>query len=278
MCSTRWKRERMSAHPVFAQVRQRAPKVHCLTNPVTMQDVANVLLAAGGSAVMAQDAAEVEEITTLCDATLLNTGVPSAEKFHACTLAGVRANGLGHPVVLDPVGAGASAFRRSQLGALLEQVRPTIIRCNQEEAAALLGVRQKQDLRLVSGGVESGLTASEEAACALATQLAQTVGCTVLMTGATDVITDGVQLATLHGGDPCIQRITGGGCMLSALCALLCGGGVSAFDAARWAGKLWRDCAAQAGQRAGTGRMGTFHVALFDAVSAVFWNEGAVEG
>mgnify|MGYP002530358534 CR=1 FL=1 len=165
-----------------------------------------------------------------------------------------------------------------QMGALLEQVRPTIIRCNQEEAAALLGVRQKQDLRLVSGGVESGLTASEEAACALATQLAQKVGCTVLMTGATDVVTDGVQLATLHGGDPCIQRITGGGCMLSALCALLCGGGVTAFDAARLAGQLWRDCAAQAGQRAGTGRMGTFHVALFDAVSAVFWNEGAVEG
>ena len=138
----------MNQHPVFAQVRQRAPKVHCLTNPVTMQDVANVLLAAGGSAVMAQDAAEVEEITTLCDATLLNTGVPSAEKFHACALAGVRANELGHPVVLDPVGAGASAFRRSQLDALLEQVRPTVIRCNQEEAAALLGVRQKRDLRL----------------------------------------------------------------------------------------------------------------------------------
>ena len=112
----------MNQHPVFAQVRQRAPKVHCLTNPVTMQDVANVLLAAGGSAVMAQDAAEVEEITALCDATLLNTGVPSAEKFHACALASVRANELGHPVVLDPVGAGASAFRRSQLGALLEQV------------------------------------------------------------------------------------------------------------------------------------------------------------
>lgn len=209
----------MNQHPVFAQVRQRAPKVHCLTNPVTMQDVANVLLAAGGSAVMAQDAAEVEEITTLCDATLLNTGVPSAEKFHACALAGVRANELGHPVVLDPVGAGASAFRRSQLDALLEQVRPTVIRCNQEEAAALLGVRQKQDLRLVSGGVESSLSTSEKAACALATQLAQAVGCTVLMTGAADVVTDGVQLDTIRGGDPRIQRITGGGCMLSALCA-----------------------------------------------------------
>ena len=277
MCSTSWKREWMSAHPVFAQLRQRAPKVHCLTNPVTMQDVANVLLAAGGSAVMAQDAAEVEEITTLCDATLLNTGIPSAEKFHACTLAGVRANALGHPVVLDPVGAGASAFRRSQLGALLEQVRPTIIRCNQEEAAALLGVRQKQGLRLASGGVESSLVASEEAACALATQLAQALGCTVLMTGATDVVTAGVQLDTIRGGDQRIQRITGGGCMLSALCALLCGGGLAAFDAARLAGQLWRDCAAWAGRRAGMGQMGTFHVALFDAVSAIFW-KGAAEG
>ena len=277
MCSTRWKREQMKQCPVFSQMRQRTPKVHCLTNPVTMQDVANVLLAAGGSAVMAQDAAEVEEITALCDATLLNTGVPSPEKFRACTLAGVRANGLGHPVVLDPVGAGASAFRRSQLGALLEQVRPTIIRCNQEEAAALLGLRQESGLYLASGGVESGLAASEEAACALAAQLAQAAGCTVLMTGETDVVTDGTTLDTLHGGDACIRRITGGGCMLSALCALFCGGGVAAFDAARLAGQFWRDCAAQAGKRVGQGQIGTFHMALFDAVSAAVWKEGAVE-
>lgn len=277
MCSTRWKREQMKQCPVFSQMRQRAPKVHCLTNPVTMQDVANVLLAAGGSAVMAQDAAEVEEITALCDATLLNTGVPSPEKFRACTLAGVRANGLGHPVVLDPVGAGASAFRRSQLGALLEQVRPTIIRCNQEEAAALLGLRQESGLHLASGGVESGLAASEEAACALAAQLAQAAGCTVLMTGETDVVTDGTTLDTLHGGDARIRRITGGGCMLSALCALFCGGGVAAFDAARLAGQFWRDCAAQAGKRVGQGQIGTFHMALFDAVSAAVWKEGAVE-
>lgn len=277
MCSTRWKREQMKQCPVFSQMRQRTPKVHCLTNPVTMQDVANVLLAAGGSAVMAQDAAEVEEITALCDATLLNTGVPSPEKFRACTLAGVRANGLGHPVVLDPVGAGASAFRRSQLGALLEQVRPTIIRCNQEEAAALLGLRQESGLHLTSGGVESGLAASEEAACALAAQLAQAAGCTVLMTGETDVVTDGTTLDTLHGGDARIRRITGGGCMLSALCALFCGGGVAAFDAARLAGQFWRDCAAQAGKRVGQGQIGTFHMALFDAVSAAVWKEGAVE-
>lgn len=268
----------MNQRPVFAQVRRLAPKVHCLTNPVTMQDVTNVLLAAGGSAVMAQDMAEVEEITALCDATLLNTGVPSVEKFHACTLAGVRANELGHPVVLDPVGAGASTFRRRQLSALLEQVRPAIIRCNQEEAATLLETEQKQGRFLVSGGVESGLAASEEAACSLAAQLAQAMGCTVLMTGVTDVVADGIRFEILCGGDPSIRRITGGGCMLSALCALFCGGGMTVFDAARVAGQLWRDCAAQAGQRAGTGRMGTFHMALFDAVSAAVWKEGTVEG
>ena len=189
--------------------------------------------------------------------------MPSLEKFRACTLAGVRANGLGHPVVLDPVGAGASAFRRSQLGALLEQVRPAIIRCNQEEAAALLGLRQESGLHLASGGVESGLAASEEAACALAAQLAQAAGCTVLMTGETDVVTDGTTLDTLHGGDARIRRITGGG--------------VAAFDAARLAGQFWRDCAAQAGQRVGQGQIGTFHMALFDAVSAAVWKEGAVE-
>ena len=83
-------------------------KVHCLTNPVTMQSVANVLLAAGGSAVMAQDEQEVEEITAICQATLLNTGVPDERKIRSCILAGKCANRLGHPVVLDPVGAGAS--------------------------------------------------------------------------------------------------------------------------------------------------------------------------
>ena len=89
-------------------------KVHCLTNPVTMQSVANVLLAAGGSAVMAQDEQEVEEITAICQATLLNTGVPDERKIRSCILAGKCANRLGHPVVLDPVGAGASKFRMPQ--------------------------------------------------------------------------------------------------------------------------------------------------------------------
>ena len=116
----------------MAWEQKKGPKIHCLTNPVTMQDTANLLLAAGGSAIMAQAPQEVEEITSFCQATLLNTGVPEAEKLEACILAGKQANLLGHPVILDPVGAGASRFRRKWLARLLDQVNVQVIRCNQE--------------------------------------------------------------------------------------------------------------------------------------------------
>lgn len=112
-------------------------KIHCLTNPVTMQDVANILLAAGGSPIMGQDPEEAEEIARLCQAVLLNTGVPDERKFQACILAGKTANMLGHPVVLDPVGAGASIFREKGLRKLLQEVHPDVIRCNAEEAWTL---------------------------------------------------------------------------------------------------------------------------------------------
>ena len=100
---------------IFQNIRRKAPKIHCLTNPVTMQDVANLLLAAGGSAVMGQNEKEVAEITGFCQGTLLNTGVPDESKINACILAGKKANELKHPVVLDPVGIGASKFRQKAI-------------------------------------------------------------------------------------------------------------------------------------------------------------------
>lgn len=176
-------------------------KVHCLTNPVTMQSVANVLLAAGGSAVMAQDEQEVEEITAICQATLLNTGVPDERKIRSCILAGKCANRLGHPVVLDPVGAGASKFRRKKIEQLLQSVVPSIIRCNQEEASALLRAEDEKEFLVLgterqkiegtaegcqqdgdavfsgiqSGGVESSLELELEKARRLAVRLAKNI-------------------------------------------------------------------------------------------------------
>lgn len=249
-------------------LQEQKPKVHCLTNPVTMQDVANILLAAGGSAIMAQNPEEVCEITAICHATLLNTGVPDEEKIRACILAGKKANELGHPVVLDPVGAGASHFRRRLLEKLLQEVRVTLIRCNQEEACTLLHLQKGSD---VSGGVESAVSVKEEEQEKIACRLAATYGCTALISGRVDVISDGYRTEVLTGGDGRSARITGCGCMLSALCALFCGAGMTPFEAAMAAGTVWKESSAEAGRRTdGTGGgIGSFHMHLFDALDSL---------
>lgn len=245
---------------------QTAPKIHCLNNPVTMQDVANVLLAAGGSAIMAQDPDEAAEITAFCHATLLNTGVPDKEKFSACILSGKRANELGHPVILDPVGGGASRFRREHMEELLKNVQMTAIRCNQEEACALLHM-QSHNL----GGVESAVSLGEQEQIQLALKLAKAYHCTVLVSGIVDVVSDGEQSEALSGGDTRIRRITGSGCMLSALCALFCATGIPAYDAVSTAGIVWKKCSAKAGSMADRtgGGIGSFHMYLFDALDRI---------
>ena len=253
---------------ISLKVRQNAPKIHCLTNPVTMQDVANILLAAGGSAVMGQDVQEVCEITSFCQGTLLNTGVPDTAKIRACILAGQKANVLGHPVVLDPVGVGASTFRKNELQKLLKAVHPTVIRCNQEEAVVLCSLLSDTDTPLSHGGVESALTLSREDVCQTARKTAELFHCTVLITGPQDVVSDGNKTQILTGGDSRIRRITGGGCMLSALCALFLCVCDSAFEAAATAGQLWREIAFEAGRQtdASHSGIGSFHVHLFDVL------------
>lgn len=245
------------------QMREKQPRVHCLTNIVTMTDVANILLAAGGSAIMGQHPEEAAEITAICDATLLNIGTPDEAKFAACTAAGREANRLGHPVILDPVGVGASAFRRKHVEQLLHEVKPDVIRCNPAEAYTLLGFRVAQS------GVESGVAVTDEQRAALAQRLAQAYDCAVLLSGRTDTMAAGERLRQAVGGDDRIARVTGGGCMLSALCALFAGAGQSGWDAVCTASRLWKASAYLAGERTDAvhAGMGTFHTALFDAVS-----------
>ena len=250
------------------------PKVHCLTNPVSMQDVANILLAAGGSAIMAQNPAEVQEITAFCQVTLLNTGVPDGEKIRACILAGKKANELGHPVVLDPVGVGASTFRKEMLEWLLTEVQPTVIRCNQEEACTLLHTRGG-----ISGGVESAVTVGSEEQEQIARAMAKTYGCISLISGMSDVISDGERSVVIEGGDRRIARITGSGCMLSAVCALFCGAGVPAYEAVCTAAYIWKESARTAGVRTdkNQGGMGSFHVHLFDALDQICHTEEEIQ-
>ncbi len=257
--------------------REIGPKIHCLTNPVVMQDTANLLLAAGGSAIMAQDPAEVEEITAFCQATLLNIGVPDEAKFKACILAGKRANTLGHPVILDPVGAGASRFRREGLQRLFSHITFDLIRCNQEEACVLLYMRRKisagnpslgKPPAKAKGGVESQEAFREEELKELAAQLGRACSCTVLISGEKDAVSDGTHTVLIPGGTKRMRRLTGGGCMLSALCALFCGFGCPPYEAAQKASRLWKESAGRSEERIlrTGGGMGSFHSYLFDAV------------
>lgn len=241
------------------RLRREAPLIHCISNLVTAQDCANILLAAGGRPIMAQDPQEAAEISCRCAATVLNTGTPSDRKLLACALAGAAANREAHPLVLDPVGAGASAYRQEGLARLLEQISPTLLRCNLGEAQALLGLPSQES------GVDcsSGDSLAARKDCAL--RLARLLGCAVLLSGQPDVVTDGAHLALLSGGSPRMRQVTGGGCMLSVLLGGFAAVTADPYQAALWASRFWKSCAAYAeGHSRGAGG---FRTALFDGAS-----------
>ena len=136
-------------------LRERAPRVHCITNYVTAGDVANLVLAAGGSPIMAQGRREVEDVTSICHSLVLNMGTLEKRTVKAMLLAGRRAKELGHPVILDPVGVTSSSYRRQSALGVLEGVKPEIIRGNESEIRAL-----EQALRGLEPGNTAGVDAS----------------------------------------------------------------------------------------------------------------------
>ena len=130
----------MPFHAILEEIRSKKPLVHCISNIVTANDCANLLLAIGASPMMAQATEEMEEITAISSSTVLNTGTPDAARFDACQICGVHANRLHRPVVLDPVGVGASSWRLTQVQRLLDTFAPDLVRVNLSEARALLGL------------------------------------------------------------------------------------------------------------------------------------------
>lgn len=197
---------------VIARIRQKNPLIHCINNHVTSNDCANILLACGGSAIMADDPDEVAEVTAMCDGLVLNMGTPSPRKLEALLKAGKEANRLGHPVVLDPVGVGSSSMRKAAGATLLDQVRFAAIRANAAEIATL--VRGTAAHRGVDTDLEE---ASVDAVKTLAKWLSLETGAVVIATGDTDIVTDGKTLYRVHNGHPMMKTVTGSGCQLSAL-------------------------------------------------------------
>lgn len=203
----------------LAALRERAPLIHLITNFVTVNDCANVVLAAGASPTMARHPEEAAEITAAAAALVCNLG--AAESGQAMVLAVEKAGALGHPVVLDPVAVGASSLRRRLAGRLLDTGAVTVIRGNASEIRALA----------LDAGAGSGVDAAPEdlvteaglgRAAELAGALARRTGTVVALSGPLDLVTDGARTFVGRNGCPEMARVTGSGCMLSALTGAFC--------------------------------------------------------
>ena len=200
------------------RVRAAAPLIHCITNYVTVNDVANALLACGASPIMADDPGEAEDISTLCAGLTLNIGTLNQRTLPAMETAGKTAAALGHPIVLDPVGAGASALRTQSARRLLEQIPFTAIRCNISELLALMG--DGTGAHGVDANRTDAVTGSNlDRGIALARSAAARFHSIVAITGAIDLVADGERCFVIRNGRGEMSRITGTGCQLSALTA-----------------------------------------------------------
>ena len=203
---------------MFENVRKTCPLIHNITNYVTVNDCANMVLACGASPIMADDKDEVEEITTICTGLNINIGTLNARTIESMLLAGKKANELSHPVVLDPVGAGASALRTQTAFKLLEQVKFTVIRGNISEIKTLAvgaGTTKGVDADVSDRVTEENL----DEAVSFAKAFAAKAGCVVAITGAIDIVADANTAYCIRNGHPMMPSITGTGCQLSALTA-----------------------------------------------------------
>ncbi len=249
------------AASILARIRARRPLVHHVTNVVTVNDVANVTLALGAAPVMAQAPEEVEEMVAGAAALALNTGTPTAQAIEAMLLAGRRANAAGIPVILDPVGVGATAFRTAQVGRVVAAIRIACVRGNAGEIAALAGH---------AGGVR-GVDAAGGAEIADRLAQAQTVarrtGAAVAATGPVDLVTDGARVARIDRGHPLLAQISGSGCMVTAVIAACAAVEPDALAAAA-AGLLCFAIAAECAAETARGP-GTFRAGLIDSLAAL---------
>lgn len=199
-------------------VRQRHPLIHNITNYVTVNDCANILLACGASPIMADDLGEAEEITALCAGLNINIGTLNARTIPAMLAAGKKANQLGHPAVLDPVGAGASKLRTDTALRLIDQVRFAVIRGNISEIKTLAlggGSTQGVDADVGDAVTEGSL----EEAVRFAKGFAKKTGAVIAITGAIDIVAGGDRAYCIFNGHPMMSGVTGTGCQLSAMTA-----------------------------------------------------------
>ena len=230
-------------NPIFENVRKKSPLIHTITNYVTANDCANMLLACGASPIMADDVEEAVEITGLCHGLTINLGTLNQNKISSMLSAGKRANELGHPVILDPVGIGASKLRTETALRLIKEVSFSVIRANISEMKVLIsGIKNEQNTRTErstkdgktsnEGSMEGGKTRGVDAdisdqiteenlaeAVLFAQAAARKLGAVMAISGAIDIVADQEKAYCIRNGHPMMRLVTGTGCQLSALTA-----------------------------------------------------------
>lgn len=216
----------------FDNVREKHPLVHNITNYVTVNDVANILLACGGSPIMADDSGEVEDITSICQGLNINIGTLNKNTIPSMFLAGKKANVLGHVVLLDPVGAGASGLRTKTANELVRDIKFTVIRGNISEIRTLMegtGNTKGVDADLADAVTEENL----DETIGKLKAFSEATGSVIAVTGAIDLVADSEKCYVIRNGKPEMGAITGTGCQLSGMMpAFLCANAEQPLEAA----------------------------------------------
>ena len=197
-------------------VRDTEPVIHNITNYVTVNDVANVILACGGSPIMSDEAEDIEDITSVCGGLHINIGTLHKTGIEGMFRAGRRANALGHPVLLDPVGAGASALRTDTALSLMNELRLCAVRGNISEIRTLAkgsGTTRGVDADAADAVTEDSLDKAVE----FVRRFSRQAGCIIAVTGSIDLISDGARCYIIRNGRPEMRKVTGTGCQLSGI-------------------------------------------------------------
>ena len=203
---------------MLENLRNKCPLIHNITNYVTVNDCANITIACGASPIMADDKDEVKEITTICAGLNINIGTLNSRTIESMLIAGKQSNELNHPVVLDPVGAGASKLRTETAMKLLDEVKFSVIRGNISEIKTLAlgsGTTKGVDADVSDKVTEDNL----DDVIAFAKGFAKKTGSVIAITGAIDIVADSEKAYIIYNGHPMMSSITGTGCQLSAMTA-----------------------------------------------------------
>ena len=249
---------------ILEEVHRKKPLIHHITNYVTVNDCANIVLAIGASPIMADDIEEVETITSISSALVLNIGTLNRRTIESMLAAGKKANALNIPVILDPVGAGASELRNRTTEKLLKEIKISVLRGNMSEIRFVAGL--EADTKGVDAS-DADLVRGTETGRAVAEKVAKKLGCVTAITGATDIVSDGVRTILIENGTKLLSNVTGTGCMCTSLVGAFCGVADDTLMAAAGAILSLGIAGELAAARAGDKGNGSFHLAIIDAVS-----------